>query len=400
VGTSGLCSSEELFATKTMMQKMTWCTVAVSLCSCTTVRAFLASPGHCQKPASALITRLAAAKQQETAKSQQRFFQARRPSVESGLRYRSDDWLRNFLSIPNSFIMRRIRFHLLSNTAIAVLAAVLYKASRLFSIPMTGHTLMGGFLSLLLVFRTNSAYARFWEARGVWANCLTTCRDLALCAVAHLQPHSPVSAARLTKLLAAFPDALSYACLSGTVNLPVQVKELVPRGSTLSPAMSLILEMHKTVHRAALESPTSKANIVEAKHLTDASHQIHSLVSSLTNCEKIVRTPVPWSYSRHTSRFLTIWCGTLPFALVSQLGGVLTVLVTATVCWCLFSIEEIGHLIEQPFVGYAFDDDSVVAPLVRRGRKTQPFDIGMPVCFLAGQVRSEVLDIVASSGAT
>ena len=61
------------------------------------------------------------------------------------------------------------------------------------------------------------------------------------------------------------------------------------------------------------------------------------------------RTAVPWSYSRHTSRFLTLWCGTLPLALV-PLFGWLTIPVVMVICWCLFGIEEIGHLIEQPFV--------------------------------------------------
>lgn len=319
---------------------------------------------------------------------------ARRPSVESGLRYRSEDWLRNFLSLPNSFVMTRIWSHLISNTALAVLAAVLHHF-RKWSIPMSGHSLMGGFLSLLLVFRTNSAYARFWEGRGAWAKTMATCRDLALCVVSHIQPHSPKSASKLMKLLAAFPDALSFSCLSETVKLPIQVKELIPQStSSLVPAMAICLEMHKAIHAAVKESTTSATDYVEAMHLTEASHEINSLVSSLTSCEKIVRTPIPWCYSRHTSRFLTIWCGTLPFAVVGQLGW-LAVPVVMTACWCLFAIEEIGQLIEQPFVGYAFEGE--MSPLVRRGRKTQPYDIGLPVCTLAGEVRREVLDIAAAA---
>ena len=32
----------------------------------------------------------------------------------------------------------------------------------------TGHSMAAGALSLLLVFRTNSAYDRFWEGRKLW----------------------------------------------------------------------------------------------------------------------------------------------------------------------------------------------------------------------------------------
>ena len=57
---------------------------------------------------------------------------------------------------------------------------------------------------------------------------------------------------------------------------------------------------------------------------------------------------MPSSYSRHTSRFLSIYCFTLPFVLVQQLE-LATAPVVMAICWGLFSIEEIGHLIEEPF---------------------------------------------------
>merc|ERR1719148_162919 len=105
---------------------------------------------------------------------------ARRPSVESGFRYRSDDWIGNFISIPSSFILRRIRFHLLSNSLITTIVVLLDRFGYNVKIPLVGHSLLGSFLGLLLVFRTNSAYARFWEARGVWTKTSTTCRSMAL----------------------------------------------------------------------------------------------------------------------------------------------------------------------------------------------------------------------------
>jgi len=68
-------------------------------------------------------------------------------------------------------------------------------------------------------------------------------------------------------------------------------------------------------------------------------------------CERIAKTPIPKSYSRHTSRFLTVFCTTLPFVLVTKLG-LLTPLAMFVLQWGLFSIEEIGHFIEEPFDYY------------------------------------------------
>lgn len=261
--------------------------------------------------------------------------EARRPVAQSGLRYRSNDWLLNFLSLPNSFVLGRIRFHLFTNTALSFAVVLL---NRLFgwnqlAVPLTGHSLMGGFLSLLLVFRTNTAYARFYEARTVWSQAKSTCRNLALTVTYYM--HAPSSAARLQKQLAVFPEALAYTCLSGYgVSISDDLRQLLPANiSLLPPAVALCASMHQTVHEACKESTTIAEDRVEALHLTHISHLIDSLVSKVSSCEKIVRTPVPWSYSRHTSRFLTAWSGTLPFALVQPLGWFTVPVVSAASWW-------------------------------------------------------------------
>ena len=62
---------------------------------------------------------------------------------------------------------------------------------------------------------------------------------------------------------------------------------------------------------------------------------IDDLAKSIGSCERLVQTPVPLNYARHTSRFLTLWCLTLPVSLVGSMG-LLVVPVTAFVTWCLF----------------------------------------------------------------
>lgn len=338
--------------------------------------------------------------------------EARRPSVETGFRYRSDDWLGNFISLPNSFVLRRIRFHLLSNTVITAIVVMLDRLGYHIEIPLVGHSLLGSFLGLLLVFRTNSAYGRFWEARSVWTKTSSTCRSMALSIVNYMKGHSPKSAGELMKLLHNFPDALTYNCLpSGSAKLTEEIQQLVGEEHLKSgvPAATLLLNrMHHTIHEATLESSVYQSNYVEAMHLVEVSHLVGSLGDSVSNADKILRTPVPLSYSRHTSRFLTIWSGTLPLALVGQLGLV-TLPVVAITCWCLFGIEEIGHLIEQPFVGdktlgvnLNWPNNSILAvfPLVSRATDSKPYDIGIPVNNLARKVKEEIKGLAGIAGMT
>lgn len=227
---------------------------------------------------------------------------------------------------------------------------------------------------------------------------MATCRSLAVTATTQLKFHSPVAATRLLELLIAFPEALSYTCLSGDIPLTPRLQRIVPPRMLNDPATALCLMMQHQLLLAAQESPDSGINIVEARYHMESSIHIQKLVDTITRCETIVRTPVPWSYSRHTSRFLTLWSGTLPLALVPIFGW-LTLPVTTIICWCLLGIEEIGHLIEQPFVS-----DNIVAsngylsPADRQELKAKAYDVGIPVEQLAYGISGQVIEIAHASG--
>jgi len=80
-------------------------------------------------------------------------------------------------------------------------------------------------------------------------------------------------------------------------------------------------------------------------------NNIEQMLHLQARAERIKGTPVPLSYSRYTSRFLSVYTFTLPFALCSEERlalGLLPVTV-AIISWVLFVTEEIGHIIEDPF---------------------------------------------------
>ena len=156
-----------------------------------------------------------------------------------------------------------------------------------------------------------------------------------------------------------------------------------------------------------MESRSSRNDLVEAAHLQSASHMVEQLMHYMASCEKILRTPVPWTYSRHTSRFLTIWLGTLPFTLIGDMKPWLVVAIVAAASYCMIGIEEIGHMIEQPFLGDPLDGEEKIElmntsinndnrglALIKRGQLTQPYDTGIPVCSLAAQMRKEIQAIM------
>jgi putative membrane protein len=79
-----------------------------------------------------------------------------------------------------------------------------------------------------------------------------------------------------------------------------------------------------------------------------------ALVDYHSGCERIVRTPIPFAYAQHIKLFVTLFCFTVPFAIVDAMK-LYTPVAAAIFAFALFGIDEIGVEIEDPF-GYDDND--------------------------------------------
>eukprot|EP00956_Cyclotella_meneghiniana_P018017 scaffold29796_cov43-Cyclotella_meneghiniana.AAC.1 len=254
---------------------------------------------------------------------------ARRPTIDGGgSRYLSTDWILSLLSIPRSYLLRRIKSHVLFDQSVCLLVYLFHTYHKKnISIPLLGHTLLGSFLGLLLAFRTNSAYDRFWEARGYWCKTSAVCRSLAMETVWHLKPYAPVAVGKLEKLIVAFPDVLAYTCLLGVrkARLPWEtwdllydineeddgkskkrydngfnnsnyykkVKEEEQKGGesnklemiALDPGTVILHKMNQCLHEASYE--TKNPPTIFNFYLSTMGAEIGQLSDALSGCEKI-----------------------------------------------------------------------------------------------------------------
>jgi hypothetical protein len=117
-------------------------------------------------------------------------------------RYGTTDWIACIASLPTSRILARTRWHICFFTLWSAVVTLLFKATRFQSqVPQSLLTVFGPALSLLLVFRTNSSYDRFWEARKAQSQIIYACRFIAT----HAWVHIPSSYHRqVAALLAAY----------------------------------------------------------------------------------------------------------------------------------------------------------------------------------------------------
>ncbi len=273
--------------------------------------------------------------------------------------YDARDWLRILFRVRGSVLPRLIGRALLA----AVVGVLAVAADRWleFHLAATAHGLIGVALGLLLVFRTNTSYDRFWEGRKLVGRLVTVARDLVRQAVVYGKDAAR-DGAEVRRLVLAFYYLWSQR-LRGEDDLAALERFLTPGERTAltdnqhrAPVVVIWLNARLTslVHDDDRQVSELRMNRVDAN--------MSALLEVLGGCERIRSTPIPFAYAHHIKLFLALFCFTAPFAMAH---GMLwwTPVAAAALALALFGIDEIGVEIEQPFG----DDDNDI-PLGAIGR--------------------------------
>jgi putative membrane protein len=228
--------------------------------------------------------------------------------------------------------------------------SLLYKMGMWVALPDIGGGIVPSIvLGLLLVFRTNTAYDRFWEGRKAWGILINTVRNLARSMwvfIAEKQPEDREHKISNIRLLVAFAIATKLRLRGESVNW--ELANLIP--SEYHEKLKLMnnppLELAFWIG-AYLQQQYKQGN-VNAYQLTAMSKLLDVMVDTLGTCERILKTPIPLAYSIHLKQLLLIYCFILPFELVDEMQ-LLTAPLVSLISFMVFGIEEIGIEIENPF---------------------------------------------------
>lgn len=240
-----------------------------------------------------------------------------------------------------------VAFVALASVASA-LAWYLERAYQLsLALAVAPYEIIGAVLGLLLVLRTNAGYDRWWEARRLWGGLVNQCRNLAVSGTAY-GPADPEWRRQFVGWVAAFAHA-SRGSLRGEREFP-EVAALL--GSEA--AESLAAADHAPTYASLRIAATLREAIDDGTmdHFTfvQADRERSQLLDHLGSCERILKTPLPLSYSVMIRRFLILFLGTLPFGLLAEVPSHwLIPLITAMVAYPLLSLDQIGIEIQNPF---------------------------------------------------
>lgn len=213
------------------------------------------------------------------------------------------------------------------------------------------HQISGFIISLVLVFRINSAYDRWWEGRKLWGSLLNNSRNLAI---------------KLHALIPASDIAARKEIQSLISNFAVALKEHL-RGNAGDNEMEFSNELTRENYLKYSHRPNYIARQLTSftlKHCKNTpqtpndylivTENLNDLTDICGACERIKNTPIPYSYSIFIKKIVFIYIITMPISF-GLTTGYWSIPIVMIMFYAFASLELISEEIEDPF-GTDFND--------------------------------------------
>ena len=204
------------------------------------------------------------------------------------------------------------------------------------------HGMLGFVISLLLVFRTNTAYDRWWEGRKLWGSLVNNSRNFSIKLCAILEDENDKKFFR--KIIPSYANVLQKHLKNEDT------------AKQLFEDLDLEIDHHKHKPNQVAMLMFQKINeLYVAKKITGdqliiLNAEIQSFTEVCGACERIKNTPIPYSYSAFIKKFIFFYVMTLPFGYSFSLGYYVAPVVVF-IFYVLASLELIAEEIEDPFGG-------------------------------------------------
>jgi putative membrane protein len=207
------------------------------------------------------------------------------------------------------------------------------------------HSLLGFVLSLLLVFRTNTAYDRWWEGRRLWGSLVNSSRNLSIKLDALLDTEDKENRIFFAETIGLYANTLSAHLSSEEQRLILdeidhpELKGMDQEGHLPNKITALLINKVNNL---------VKDKVILPEHLLFINNDLSAFTDVCGACERIKNTPIPFSYSLFIKKFIFFYIMSFPFGFVFSLKY-LVIPVLVFMFYVLVSLELIAEEIEDPF---------------------------------------------------
>jgi putative membrane protein len=217
----------------------------------------------------------------------------------------------------------------------------------------TIYTILGFTLSLLLVFRTNSAYDRWWDGRKLWGELTNSSRAFASHMNAILKKEHVEERVTLAKLIGVYAyslqahlklEKLESNYFEENLDKPYLIKYIPEFTNSNHQPLTIYKAIVENVHQLFI---SGKLNSQEIYHFKS---ELNKFIDVCGGCERIKNTPIPFSYSVFLKKFIFFYVMLFPIIYCIHMSFFI-IPVTVFILYVLASIELIAEEIEDPFNG-------------------------------------------------
>ena len=262
------------------------------------------------------------------------------------IKYNPKIWFKHIISFNHSDTINKLWKELIAlgifTLGIAYIEIKYIGNTEKLSELMQVYSLIGFVLSLLLVFRTNTAYDRWWEGRKKWGELVNNSRNLAIKISALTD--DPEIRAYFKRMISNYVFAMKEHLREGVKleELDLTEEEKKELSQFEHKPNYIAQKMYAKLHAMKQSGKLTEENYI----VIDVNLKTFSDI--IGACERIKNTPIPYSYSMFLKKFIFIYVTTLPLAFVNTFGYYSS-LVSIFVFYVLVSMEILAEEIEDPF---------------------------------------------------
>jgi len=255
--------------------------------------------------------------------------------------------------IPLSYVLGKIKVEL----GLVILYTISFEAIHHFydagsvNIPIAVPAILGTIISLLLAFKSNQAYDRWWEARIAWGAIVNDSRTLVRQVLSfykdpEFSPEASDFKERFAKRQAAWCYAVAQTLRGKDAVKPITTllaEDELRFVKNFKHVPNALLILHGKDLKKALE--TGRINAYQQVEMDGI---LTKLCDSMGRCERIKNTVFPTTYSMYIRFTLCLFIVLLPFGLKDFLGW-LQIPVVAMISAACFLIEKMAIHLQDPF---------------------------------------------------
>jgi putative membrane protein len=255
--------------------------------------------------------------------------------------------------IPLKYVLGKIRIGLIMVTIYAVAVAILHHTIHFtrITIPLSVPMILGTVISLLLGFRSNQAYDRWWEARIIWGAIVNDSRSLAR------QVLTFVTMDYESDDMEQFKERFIRRQMAWNHALNHHLRHKKPAKSLskyLVDGEIKYVSRYENIPMALLELHGRDINYALKKGWINQYQQValdqtlSQLCDAMGKCERIKNTVFPSTYSMYIHFAMNLFIMLLPFGLVEYFGFIEIPLVIA-IAAVFMLVEKMAIHLQDPF---------------------------------------------------